>query len=558
MNFQKALRPIILTQLLLPLALLVFGIYHGLMQVLYRSGLLKASSFMGIEYYQGLTAHGVINAILLTSFFAVAFGNAISSQFLGQRVSVKGAYAALILMIIGTLSAAAAIFLGQANVLYTFYPPLKAHPAFYLGLALFIVGTWIAFYSWIPGYLKWRRENPNKKTPIAVVGIFSTFIVWQIATLPVAFEVLVLLLPWSLGLTSGVNVTLARTLFWFFGHPLVYFWLLPTYTLYYAVLPKMAGGKLFSDFGARFAFLMFCVFSSPLGLHHQFADPGISSNYKAFHAVLTSIVSIPSLITAFTLAASLEYAAKRNGGTGWISWWSRLPFFDSERWLFPYLFCGLIIFVFGGLTGVVNASYNVNLVVHNTAWVPAHFHLTVAGPVFLGILGMSLYLILGLTGKPLRHPKLAMLVPYLWTLGVLTFSSGLFWGGLHGEPRRTNMGLTYLNPGSPSFRPDWVTSSHFGVLGGIVMTIAVLVYFYSLIESLSGASSAILKENFKIPESEALHDEDIGAVKNFTPWIIAGVVAVIIAYTPVIQQIMSANYQNAPGFRPDSPIMVEK
>ena len=79
-------------------------------------------------------------------------------------------------------------------------------------------------------------------------------------------------------------------------------------------------------------------------------------------------MAVPSLITAFTLAASLEYAGRENGGRGLFGWWAKLPYLDRERWLFPYLFVGLILFFFGGITGIVNASYNVNNVVHNTAW----------------------------------------------------------------------------------------------------------------------------------------------------------------------------------------------
>jgi cytochrome c oxidase subunit 1 len=72
---------------------------------------------------------------------------------------------------------------------------------------------------------------------------------------------------------------------------------------------------------------------------------------------------------------------------------------------------GLVIFIFGGITGIINASYAMNGVIHNTAWLPAHFHLTVGGPVFLGILGMSLYLITGLLKKPVAFPGLAIAVP---------------------------------------------------------------------------------------------------------------------------------------------------
>jgi len=558
-ELQKPLQQIILIELLVPLALLVFGSYHGVLQVLYRAGVIRSVSFAGIEYYQGLTAHGVINAIVLTTFFAVALGHALVSQELESPLSILGAGLSLTLMLLGAVMAAAMIFTGKATVLYTFYPPLKAHPVFYLGLAIFIVGSWIALYTWVPVYLPWRRNNPGKKTPLAVVGMFATFIVWQICTLPVAYEVLVLLVPWSLGWTTGINVLLSRTLFWFFGHALVYFWLLPIYVLYYTVLPRLADGKLFSDFAGRFTFMVFIVLSTPLGLHHQFADPGISSAWKGTQMVLTMLVAIPSMLTAFTIAASLEYGARQRGGTGLFGWWQKLPFFSADKWLFSYLFCGLAIFLFGGITGIINASYSMNNLVHNTAWIPAHFHLTVGGPIFLGILGMSLFLITCILKKPVLSPKIAVAVPYIWMSGTFIFSAALFLGGVRGEPRRTNMGLTYLNPASPTYRPDWWITTHVGAVGGCIMGLAVLLYFIVLVRSLAGSRSAALeREPFFIPLSELYHDEKVPALRNFSPWITAAVLLIVIAYYAPISDIVKSNVKPAPGYRPDSPVAIEK
>jgi len=557
MRIQKELRPVVLIEVLFPLALLLLGVYHGVVQVLCRAGIVRADGLPGMGYYQGLTAHGVINAIVLTTFFAVAFGNVVVSQTLDRGVSVAGAWAGLILMAAGTLFAAIPILLGQASVLYTFYPPLKASPFFYIGLVLLIVGSWVAFWSWIPAYRRWRQSHPAEKTPLAAVGIFATFIVWQLCTLPVAYEVIVQLIPWSLGWTAGVNVVLARMLFWFFGHPLVYFWLLPTYTMYYTMLPRLAGGKLFSDFYGRFVFMLFIVLSSPIGLHHQFMEPGIDTSYKAVHAILTLLIAVPSLATAFTLAASLEHGARAAGGRGYFAWWAKLPHLDEQRWLFPYLFMGLVIFIFGGFTGIVNASYGMNALVHNTAWLPAHFHLTVAGPVFLGILGMGLYLVLGMLGKPLAWPKAALSVPYVWTLGVFTFSTGLFVSGLRGAPRRTNLGLSYLDPSSPLYRPDWLTGEMAGVLGGIVMALAVVIYFAVLLKSLLAPASALAADEFALPLSEAYHDEDVPAVKNFFPWVAAAVLALFLAYGPPLAEVIKARYPGTPGYTPDSPVAVE-
>jgi cytochrome c oxidase subunit I len=558
MELQNSLQKIILIELLVPLGLFVIGAYEGVLQVMYRAGVVHATSFGGTEYYQGLTLHGVINALVLTTFFAVALGHVYVSQELESPLSILGAGLSMVLMLVGTVMAAAMIFAGKATVLYTFYPPLKAHPMFYLGLAIFIVGSWIALYTWIPVYLRWRKNNPRKKTPLGVVGMFATFIVWQIATLPVAFEVLVQLLPWSLGWFSGVNVVLARTLFWFFGHPLVYFWLLPTYVLYYTMLPRLAGGKLYSDFAGRITFLLLIVLSSPLGLHHQFADPGIPSSWKGVQSVLTLTVAIPSMLTAFTIAASLEYAARKRGGKGLFAWWKKLPYFSKENWLFSYLICGLVIFLFGGVTGIINASYSMNLVIHNTAWVPAHFHLTVGGPVFLGILGMSLFLVTGLLKKPIVSRSMAVAVPYVWTLGTFVFSGGLFLGGLRGEPRRTNLGLTYLNPASPSYRPDWWITTHIGMVGGLILGLAVLLYFVVLGRSLVASRDRVPGQvPFSIPLSETYHDENVAGVRNFAPWVAAAVLLVVLAYYPPLSDIVKSHFKSVPGFHPDSPVPVE-
>jgi cytochrome c oxidase subunit I len=544
---QKSLRVVIAAELLFPLALLLFGAYHGVLQVFYRSGIIQDESTAGINYYQGLTAHGVINAIVLTTFFAVAFGNAVISQQLDRGVSVRAAWLGLVLMTLGTLTAAIPIFIRKATVLYTFYAPMKAHPLFYFGVVFLVVGSWVSFWAWIPGYRRWRKAHPAQKTPLGAVGILTTFIIWQICTLPAAYEILVQLIPRSLGWTAGVNVELSRLLFWFFGHPLVYFWLLPTYVMYYMTLPQLAGGKLFSDFYARLAFMAFIVLSAPLGLHHQFTEPAISPDYKALHAGLTFLVAVPSFVTAFTVAASLEYGARQSGGKGLFAWWGRLPHLDPQRWLFPYLFLGLVIFIFGGITGIVNASYGMNAIVHNTAWIPAHFHLTVGGPVFLGILGMSLYLLLGVTGKACAAPRIALAVPYVWTLGVFTFSTGLFYGGLHGVPRRTNLGLSFLNPDTNDYRPEWVSGEYVGLVGGCIMGLAILLFFYVLVRSLLGKASEQVADSFSLPESAAYHDEDVGAVRNFAPWVAAGIVAILISYVPPLIQVLNGNYPLASG-----------
>ena len=553
-EIETGLRRMILIELIFPMVLLILGIYHGLMQVLYRSGIIQARKVFGLEYFQGLTLHGVVNAIVFTTFFAVAFGYAVIRFYLGRALNMKVAWLSFWLMIIGTLLAALAILSGKASVLYTFYPPLRAHPAFYIGLTLVVVGSWVAFFNWLPPYFAWKRAHSGKKIPLAVVGIFAAFIVWLIATIPVAIEIIFLLIPWSLGWVPTVNVPLARMLFWFFGHPLVYFWLLPTYVMYYTMLPKLAGGKLFSDFAGRLTFMWLLLYSAPVGIHHQFTEPGISSTWKFVHAFFTMLVAVPSFATAFALAASMEHGARLQGGRGLLSWWKKLPYLDKDRWLFGYFFCGLVIFIFGGVTGIINASYNLDVVVHNTSWLPAHFHQTVAGPVFLSYIGMTLFLVAKLMGKKIRLPRWNVSVPYIWTLGIMVFSTGLFIGGAGGEPRRTNMGLTYTNPQSPLYHADWQTAKILGSVGGIIMTIAALIFFVVFFATLFSRSSK--QGILELIVSEPYHDEQIRAVQSFTPWLAGATLLLIVAYAPPIAQTLRSEFPGAKPFTPDNPLPV--
>src|SRR5690606_9140769 len=93
----------------------------------------------------------------------------------------------------------------------------------------------------------------------------------------------------------------------------------------------------------------------------------------------------------------------------------------------------------------------------------------------------------------------------LWVIGMLIFSFGMSWGGLRGEPRRTNLGTTYLNPDSELFRSDWVPTTTLALLGGIIMFTAgmlfIIVFFGTTMRNRSQDGE------LEIPVSEAYHDE---------------------------------------------------
>ena len=80
------------------------------------------------------------------------------------------------------------------------------------------------------------------------------------------------------------------------------------------------------------------------------------------------------MLTAFTVTASLEIGARARGGKGLFAWVRKLNWADPS---YTAQNLAAILFAFGGISGITNASYNMNMVVHNTVWIPGHFHLTV-------------------------------------------------------------------------------------------------------------------------------------------------------------------------------------
>jgi cytochrome c oxidase subunit 1 len=495
------------------------------------------------SYYQGLTLHGVLNALVYTTFFITGFFNLTVPY--GLRRPLRYPVINKIgfgMMVAGLVAASIPLLLDEASVLYTFYPPMQANWAFYLGLALVVVGSWVEGYGYFITYYSWRKANPNVRTPLMTFGSLITMAMWQFATLGVAVEILTQLLPWSLGLTQGVDPQLARTYFWFTGHPLVYFWLLPAYVSWYAMLPEQTGGKLFSDSLARLSFWLFLVLSVPLGFHHQYADPGVPPIWKYIHTILTLAVAFPSLLTAFTVVASLEIAGRQRGGKGLLGWIPKLAWNDPS--VTSQLLAGTLFF-FGGIGGIINASYNLNLVIHNTAWVPGHLHLTVGTAVTLSFIGISYWLVPYVTGRKPWGAKWGLVQAWSWFIGMIIFSNAMHTVGLLGAPRRTPLNL------APYVPPEW--SGHlFRVgVGGAILLFSTLVYLVIMVRTVLAKQHATGDERVQVPEAEALRDPQLtpGWLNRWAPWVAAMILLIILSYGPQLVSQISNMQATSPGFK---------
>jgi cytochrome c oxidase subunit 1 len=350
-----------------------------------------------------------------------------------------------------------------------------------------------------------------------------------------------MLLPWSLGLIEGVDPQLARTYFWFTGHPLVYFWLLPAYISWYAMLPKQAGnGKMFSDTLARLSFWLFLVLSTPIGFHHQYVDPGVPPVWKFLHSMFTFGVFFPSMMTAFTVIASLEHAGRKQGGKGALAWIGKLNWSDPS--VAAQLLAG-ILFFFGGIGGLANASYNVNLVLHNTAFIPGHFHLTVATAVTLSFMGISYWLLPYLTGRKLWQPKLAVAQAWIWFVGMIIFSNSMHVLGLLGAPRRVPLGL------APYVPAEWNSRLFQVGVGGAILFVSGALYLTVML--MTALNKQKVEKEVEVPIAESMHDPALGPawLDRWAPWIYGSLALIVILYGPILFEMIRTISLNAPGFR---------
>ncbi|MBU9710423.1 b(o/a)3-type cytochrome-c oxidase subunit 1 [Evansella tamaricis] len=516
----------------------IIGVFGGLLQGLARGGMIQLPTWLG--YYQILTAHGVLLALVFTTFIIYGFFFAGMSKTHGTFSSRlrKTGWVGFYIMLVGTLIATVLILLNEASVLYTFYVPLQGHWLFYAALALVIVGSWISAVALLTHYFKWKKANPDKPTPLFGFMTTATLILWMVAGLGVAATVLVQILPWALGLTSEVNVLLSRTLFWYFGHPLVYFWIMPAYMVWYLVVPKVIGGRLFSSSLARLAFVLFLLFSIPVGFHHQLMESGVTEFWKYVQTILTFVVVVPSLLTAFSIFATFEQTAREKGGKGVIGWIKTLPWGDV-RFFAPFM--GMIVFIPAGAGGIINASFQLNSVVHNTLWVVGHFHLTVGTTVLLTFFGMAYWLIPVLTGRRFtKHANRCGIVQtWLWVIGMFLMSGAMHILGLFGAPRRT----AYATYGDHPQALQWfegIFASHVTVaIGGVILTAAGVLMFYNFIHLAFLAPKG--HTEFPMTPDPVDTPNTPAYLENWKLWIGIAVVLILFAYTiPIYEMIVNA------------------
>jgi len=493
-------------------------------------------------YFISVTAHGTAMAYVMSTFFVMGFGYYVAETALGRVVPGRMlAWIAFVVGVVGAAMAIATVFAGRATVLYTFYPPLTGDATYYIGLVLVVAASWVWCVLMIVAMIQWKRANPGQPVPLAHFGTVANACMWLWTTVGVAAELLFQVIPAALGWTDTVDAGLARTLFSWTLHAIVYFWLFPAYIAFYTLSPQAAGGRLYSDTMGRISFALLLIYSVPVGIHHLFMDPEQSVGFKYLQSFLTALVTIPTLLTVFTISASFEIAGRLRGGTGRLGWLRAIPW---DRPLVLATGFSFVMLWFGGGGGLINMSYGMNALIHNTSWVTAHFHLIFGGTTVIMYFAIAYEIWPRLTGRAAPSLAWQRRQLWLWFVGMLVTTLPWHWLGLDGQWRRVAH-FDYSDPLLAWWGP-WVVVSF---LGGLMLLAGAYLLVWNLASFHGPAASATAPgpQRYALALNPATH---VPAVLNgFRTWNLVLLVLMLIAYGWPVGQFLVAPSPGAVAHR---------
>jgi cytochrome c oxidase subunit I len=489
-------------------------------------------------YYRSVTAHGSAMGYVFPTLVAMGFGYAIVELSLKQPlIGKRWAWGAFFLLLAGVVMAMVPVSLGLSSVLYTFYPPLIGSPFYYLGVVLVVVGSWVWVALMSINLRAWKQANPGVAVPLPMFANLAGAYLWAWTSLGAAIEILFLILPVALGFKHTIDAGLSRVFFSWTLHAIVYFWLMPSYIAFYTLVPRAIGARLYSDTMARISFVLFLVFSMPIGIHHLFQDPQVGSGVKFLHAVFTGMVSVPTLLTIFTITASVEIAGRLRGGTGAFGWVRALPWHNPMMLAVAFSF---ILLGFGGAGGIINMSYQLDFAVHNTQWITGHFHLIFGGAIVIMYFALAYDLWPHLTGKALANGAMMKAQLWLWFIGMIVLTFPWHVVGVMGMPRR----MAYFDYSNPAIAPQAITVI-LSTIGGLLLVVSGVLFLLVLLGGHRGARISLPEFRF----SQPVHA--IGrlplALNSYALWLALMIGLSIVNYGYPISQLIALKETSVPA-----------
>lgn len=445
-------------------------------------------------FYQALTQHGINALIFWIIFFEMAILYFASSTLLRTRLAApRWAWVGFVLMMIGAVMNNVAVMQGNSSVMMTSYVPMQAAPHFYLGLILFAVGALIGCFVFL-GTLVIARDDRTYEgsIPLVTFGALTAAII-AIFTIACGAIILVPTFLWSIGYINHIDAEMYRVIWWGLGHSSQQINVAAHVSVWYLIVGVLFGARPMSEKVSRSAFLLYILFLQLASAHHILVDPGISSEWKVFNTSYAMYLAVlASMIHGLTVPGSMEVAQRSKGLTkGLFEWLRKAPWGNP---VFSGFFIALVTFGFlGGISGVVMGTEQINLIIHNTIYVPAHFHATVVTGTTLTFMALTYLLIPVLFRREVFLPWVAKMQPYVFGGGMTLMILFMLGAGTLGVSRRhwdmdfTGAALSFDYPGTAyMMMAVGAIGGVLGIVGGamfLIVTVGSLLFGKKLDES---------------------------------------------------------------------------
>jgi cytochrome c oxidase subunit 1 len=413
-------------------AILASFFLGGLFAVLLRTELLSpGQTIMTADTYNKMfTLHGAVMIFLfIIPGIPATLGNFVLPLMLGAKdvALPRLNLASFWLWLTGAIFSVVSIVIGAVDTGWTFYTPYSTTTGtavISMTLGVFILGFSSIFtgLNFIVTIHKMRPEGMTWfRMPLFLWGLYSTAIIQVLATPVLGITLLLLVAERVLGVgifdpALGGDPVLYQHFFWFYSHPAVYIMILPAMGIMSELISVFSGKHIFGYRFIAWSSIAIALLSFLVWGHHMFTS-GQSSLTNMIFSALTFSVAIPSAVKVFN--------------------WLATMYKGSIRLAAPMLYALSFLFLFaiGGLTGLFLGSLSVDVHLHDTYFVVAHFHYVMFGGTVIAFLGGIHYWWPKLFGR-MYSERWAQLAALLVFVGFnLTFFTQFVMGS-HGMPRR--------------------------------------------------------------------------------------------------------------------------